>query len=68
MAAQQRALGLRERLHASGELRAGEPHWRVGSEDAALQALFGDDAQVRAQLVWREQRWLVSGVAMEDAP
>lgn len=68
MAAQQRALGLRERLHASGELRPGEPHWRVGSEDAALQALFGEDSNVRAQLVWREQRWLVSGVALEDAP
>ena len=68
MAAQQRALGLRERLHASGELRPGEPHWRVGSKDAALQALFGEDSNVRAQLVWREQRWLVSGVALEDAP
>ena len=68
MGAQQRALGLRDRLHASGELRAGEPHWRVGSEEAALQAVFGGDAQVTAQLVWREQRWLVSGVAMDDVP
>ena len=68
MGAQQRAVGLRDRLHASGELRAGEANWRVGSEEAALQAVFGADAQVTAQLVWREQRWLVSGVAMDDVP
>ena len=68
MAAQQRALGLRERLHERGQLRAGEPHWRVGNEDAALRTLYGEQAQVRAQFVWRDQRWLVSGVALEEAP
>lgn len=68
MAAQQRALGLRERLHERGQLRAGEPHWRVGNEEAALRTLYGEQAQVRAQFVWRDQRWLVSGVALEEAP
>ena len=68
MAAQQRALGLRERLHERGQLRAGEPHWRVGNEDAALRTLYGEQAQVLAQFVWRDQRWLVSGVALEEAP
>ena len=68
MAAQQRALGLRERLHERGRLRAGEPHWRVGNEDASLRTLYGEQAQVRAQFVWRDQRWLVSGVALEEAP
>lgn len=68
LAAQQRAVRLRDSLQASGETRAGDPQWRVEPEDAALQAVFGDHAQVRAQLVWREQRWLVSGVALERAP
>lgn len=68
LAAQQRAVRLRDSLHASGQTRAGDPQWRVEPEDAALQAVFGDHAQVRAQLVWREQRWLVSGVALERAP
>ncbi len=68
MAAQERALRLRERLHASGGRLGGDPQWRVDREDASLQAAFGDDAQVRAQLVWREQRWLVSGVALEGQP
>lgn len=68
LAAQQRAIRLRDSLHASGDTRGGDPQWRVDREDAALRAPFGDDAQVRAQLVWREQRWLVSGVALEQQP
>ena len=68
LAAQQRALRLRDSLHASGDTQAGDPRWRVDREEAALQAAFGDDTQVRAQLVWREQRWLVSGVAVELLP
>ena len=65
LAAQQRAQRLRETLHASGTSRAGEPQWRVDHEDAALQATFGEGRRFRAQLVWRDQRWLVSGVALE---
>ena len=68
LAAQQRALNLRNTLQASGDTRAATPQWRIEPEDAALQATFGDSAQVRAQLVWRDQRWLVSGVALERAP
>lgn len=68
LAAQQRAVRLRDSLHASGNTRAGDPQWRVAPEDAAMEAAFGDDVQVRARLVWREQRWLVSGVALEQGP
>lgn len=68
LTAQQRAVRLRESLQAGGATRAGEPQWRVAGEDASLRTGFGDRAQVRAQLVWRDQRWLVSGVALEQSP
>lgn len=65
MAAQQRALGIRDALHASGEPPSGDPQWQVGRDQAAVEASFGNRTRVRAQLVWREERWLVSSVSME---
>lgn len=67
LAAQQRAVALRDSLRAAGAVRAGDPAWRVGDDEASLRASFGGAGQLRAQLVWREQAWLVSGVTLEQA-
>ena len=65
LAAQQRAVALRDTLRATDAV-AQDPSWRVAAEDASLRAGLGAGRHLRAQLVWRDQRWLVSGVAMEQ--
>jgi hypothetical protein len=66
---QQAAGQMRESLLASQGAMLASPDWRVGGEAASLQAgvryADGREGRVRARLVWREQRWLVSDVAME---
>ena len=46
------------------------PTWRIAHADAALQASLrfhdGREGRLRARLTWREQRWLVSDLSMEQ--
>ena len=65
LAAQQRALRLRDALHENKERLAGDPQWRIGRDEAGLRVLFGSSTVVRSEMVWRDQRWLVRSVATE---
>lgn len=65
LTAQQRAMTLRDTLKAADAV-ADEPEWRVAGGEATLRAAFGEGRRLRAQLVWRDQRWLVSAVALEQ--
>ena len=62
---------LRNELQGQGRVTLLEPEWRVAEESAAMTARYrinGDDSrvgQVTADLVWREGRWLVTGLSME---
>ena len=64
---------LRHDLHANGDLRLSPPQWRIQQASAALSATYtlqGDAAGsglLSADLVWREGRWLVTGISVEQA-
>ena len=59
---------LRQDLHASGRVRLGRPQWRIGSRGASLTVPAGADGRgrVTADLVFREGRWLVTGLSVEQ--
>jgi len=67
--AQSGAAELRDDLHGRGDLKIADVHWRVGEKVAALQANLryanGNKGRLSADLVWREQRWLVTGLSVE---
>lgn len=67
--AQSGAVQLRDVLHGDGNLQISDVHWRVGETVAALQADLryadGNTGRLSADLVWREQRWLVTGLSVE---
>jgi curved DNA-binding protein CbpA len=62
---------LRNDLHDQGKVKLFEPEWRVAKDAAAMTARYrtGGGAsgagQVTADLVWREGRWLVTGLGMD---
>lgn len=66
---QQVAQAIRTALVDAPRAAMRPPEWRIGTQSASLAAAFqyqdGSPGRVRARLVWREQRWLVSDVAME---
>lgn len=66
---QQVAQAIRSALVDAPRAAMRPPEWRIGDQSASLVAAFqyqdGTPGRVRARLVWREQRWLVSDVAME---
>ena len=63
------AAQLRDDLHGDGNLQISKVNWRVGETVAALQADIqysgGIRGRLSADLVWRDQRWLVTGLSME---
>ena len=71
-ATQTQASRAREALQGGGRIAVGAPDWRVGGSSAAMQASLtprgGAARRLRVDLVWREQRWLVTGLALEQAP
>lgn len=64
---------LRETLHNAGRVKLSDSQWRIGNENAVLTSgyvLQGDAAstgRLTADLVWREDRWLVTGLSVEGA-
>lgn len=50
-------------------LRTGDPEWRIGQGmavmTARLEGAHADAATVSADLVWREDQWLVVGLSLE---
>ncbi|GHC05756.1 J domain-containing protein [Thermomonas carbonis] len=65
--------GLRLQLHQLGRARLGPPEWRIGSENAVLTSAYqvdgvagaGGRGRVKADLVWRADRWMVVGLSVE---
>jgi hypothetical protein len=72
LTAQHQASGARQAMQGSGRVAVGTPDWRVGGSTAAMQASLtpagGQARRLQVDLVWREQRWLVSGLSLEQAP
>ena len=72
LAAQTQASRARDALQGNGRVAVGTPDWRVGDNSAAMQASLtprdGAARRLRVDMVWREQRWLVTGLALEQAP
>ncbi len=68
---QAQAVRMRASLQDENRVRGSEPHWRVGGDTAVMstQLQAGDaQRQLRVALVWREQRWLVRSMALEQVP
>lgn len=70
-AIQSSADGLRQELLGAGQARFSAAKWRIGNHSAVLTsnyAMPGETAEtgrLTADLVWRESRWLVTGLSME---
>jgi len=71
-AALDRADGLRRDLRRAGAPRLGTAQWRIGKTTAALSSDYSVGGAVqgtlRATIIWREDRWLVTTVALETGP
>ena len=63
------AAELRDDLNSRGDLKIADKHWRVGQDLAVLKASLryadGNKGLLSADLVWREQRWLVTSLSVE---
>lgn len=59
---------LRQDLHRAGRQRFGAAQWKIGEQTAVVSAPTGQGARGRlsADLVWREGRWLVTGLSLEQ--
>jgi len=72
VASQTQASRAREALQGAGRVDVGTPNWRVGDNSAAMQASLtsrdGSIRRLRVDMVLREQRWLVTGLVLEQAP
>jgi len=72
LSSQTQASRAREALQGNGRVDVGAPNWRVGGSSATMQASLspgsGEARRLRVDLVWREQRWLVTGLSLEQAP
>ena len=72
VASQTQASRARDALQGAGRVDVGTPNWRVGENSAAMQASLtprdGGARRLRVDMVWREQRWLVTGLVLEQAP
>jgi hypothetical protein len=72
LSAQKQASAAREALQGDGRVAVGSPDWQLGGSSAAMQASLtpgrGGARRLRAEMVWREQRWWVAGLSLEQAP
>lgn len=64
---------MRHDLHHQGHARLAKAQWRIGNETAVLSSGYkrgesdGESGVLIADMIWREGRWLVTGVSMEEA-
>lgn len=62
---------MRQDLHEAGRVRLSAGQWQIGNENAVLTSAYavqGENAsagRMTADMVWREDRWLVIGLSME---
>lgn len=72
LGAQNQAALAREALQGNGRIAVGAPNWRLGGANAGMQASLspaeGKARRLRVDMVWRERRWLVTGLTLEQAP
>jgi hypothetical protein len=68
------ASGMREELHARGQARLDAPRWRIGATSATMTTAYrgkGNEAAtagvLTVDMVWRENRWLVTGLSVENS-
>ena len=70
VAAERAAAQIRGSIARGQGPRFESPNWRISDADAGLQAVLrfrdGREGRLRARLTWREQRWLVSDLSMEQ--
>ena len=70
---QSSADALRQDMHGGGRVRLSGPQWQIGEKSAVLtsgylvQGKEADSGRLTADLVWREDRWLVVGLSIEHA-
>lgn len=68
LAAQAQASQARESLQGGGRISVAAPEWRIGDDTASLRtrlaARDGASRSLRAELVWRDQRWLVRSLEL----
>lgn len=62
---------LREDMHGAGRARLSGAQWQIGAQNAVLTSAYvvqGSGAgRLTADLVWREDRWMVVGLSIERA-
>lgn len=62
---------LRQDLHDGGSVKLSGPQWRIGNESAVLtsgyivQGNASGSGRFTADLIWRENHWLVTGLSIE---
>lgn len=65
---------MRNDLHGTGRARLSGEQWRIGNETAVLTSGFatageaGGQGRLSADLVWRDDRWLVTGLSVDRDP
>ena len=68
---QSSADALRQDMHGGGRVRLSGPQWQIGERSAVLTSSYvvqgneADAGRLTADLVWREDRWLVVGLSIE---
>src|SRR5690606_13927276 len=75
-AAEARArLAMRSAAPAPGQMHLLSPQWRMGTEQAGLDAGYRlgreggtEEGRLRLEMTRREQRWLVTNLSLEPAP
>lgn len=64
---------LRRDMHGSQRVNPSGRQWQIGNRSAVLTSAYvvrgeaGGTGRLTADLVWREDRWLVTGLSMERA-
>jgi hypothetical protein len=70
LSAERAAALVRDGIARGEGARFASPDWRISDTDAALHAGLryrdGREGRLRARLIWREQRWLVSDLSLEQ--
>ena len=64
--------GLRHDMHRAGAARLGSPRWRIGKTSASFESDYSvagvNRGTLSVAIVWRENRWLVSSIALDTQP
>jgi len=67
------ANGMRDELHAQGLAGLDAPQWRIDASSATMTTAYRGkgaaeptaDGLLTVEMIWRENRWLVTGISMQ---